>query len=105
MHDSFSTEQHNFYSDYFKRYNVYLSFITPPTVPKKIDETKMYEINIRNQSTNTKPLNMPFIILYLCLALGGYVIILLRSLLICQNTVHHVIQISMMILKISICEL
>ncbi|KAJ8955301.1 hypothetical protein NQ317_007578 [Molorchus minor] len=44
MHDNFTTEQHNFYSDYFKRYNVYLSFITPPTVPKKIEDSNIYNV-------------------------------------------------------------
>lgn len=43
MHDSFTPEQHNFFSDYFKRYNVYLSFITPPPYPVKIDDKKLYK--------------------------------------------------------------
>ncbi|CAH1163666.1 unnamed protein product [Phaedon cochleariae] len=42
MHDSFTPEQHNFYSDYFKRYNVYLSFITPPPTPVKIEDESLY---------------------------------------------------------------
>ncbi|KAG5864552.1 hypothetical protein JTB14_020345 [Gonioctena quinquepunctata] len=42
MHDSFTPEQHKFYSDYFKRYNVYLSFITPPPKPVKIKDDKIF---------------------------------------------------------------
>lgn len=43
MHDNFTEEQHRFYSDYFKRYNIYLSFITPPPEPHKIEDDKLYE--------------------------------------------------------------
>lgn len=42
MHDGFTEEQHEFYGDYFKRYNVYLSFLTGPTVPKKINNNELY---------------------------------------------------------------
>lgn len=44
MHDNFTQEQHTFYSDYFKRYNIYLSFITPPPMPTKIEDEKMYSV-------------------------------------------------------------
>ncbi|KAJ8935444.1 hypothetical protein NQ314_012864 [Rhamnusium bicolor] len=44
MHDSFTVDQHNFYSDYFKRYNVYLSFFQRREVPCKIKDVKLYEI-------------------------------------------------------------
>ncbi|CAG9863716.1 unnamed protein product [Phyllotreta striolata] len=44
MHDNFTQEQHSFYSDYFKRFNIYLSFITPPPMPVKIQDEKMYKI-------------------------------------------------------------
>lgn len=43
MHDNFTEEQHRFYSDYFKRYNIYLSFITPPPEPHKIEDDQLYE--------------------------------------------------------------
>ncbi|XP_072391143.1 D-beta-hydroxybutyrate dehydrogenase, mitochondrial-like [Diabrotica undecimpunctata] len=43
MHDNFSPEQHAFYSDYFKRYNIYLSFITPPPMPFKIEDEGLYK--------------------------------------------------------------
>ncbi|XP_056648747.1 D-beta-hydroxybutyrate dehydrogenase, mitochondrial [Diorhabda sublineata] len=42
MHDNFTPEQHAFYSDYFKAYNIYLSFLTPPPSPIKIDDPKLY---------------------------------------------------------------
>nr|CAI5856731.1 unnamed protein product [Callosobruchus analis] len=44
MHDSFTPEQHSFYSDYFKRYNIYLSQITPPPKPVKIDDPDLYKV-------------------------------------------------------------
>ncbi|XP_023021438.1 SDR family oxidoreductase shroud isoform X1 [Leptinotarsa decemlineata] len=44
MHDSFSPEQHSFYSDYFKAFNMYLSFLTPPPKPVKIDDEPMYRV-------------------------------------------------------------
>lgn len=44
MHDSFTPEQHSFYSEYFKRYNIYLSFLTPPPKPVKIEDEKMYKV-------------------------------------------------------------
>lgn len=44
MHDNFTEEQHRFYSDYFKRYNIYLSFITPPSEPQKIYDDKLYQV-------------------------------------------------------------
>ncbi|KAL1514067.1 hypothetical protein ABEB36_003390 [Hypothenemus hampei] len=44
MHDNFTAEQHHFYSDYFKRYNIYLSFITPPSEPQKIQDENLYKV-------------------------------------------------------------
>ncbi|XP_060536269.1 retinol dehydrogenase 7 [Cylas formicarius] len=44
MHDAFTPEQHIFYSDYFKRYNMYLSCIASPTDPKKIEDNKLYKV-------------------------------------------------------------
>lgn len=44
MHDNFTTEQHNFYSDYFKRYNIYLSAIKPPSELIKIQDNCMYRV-------------------------------------------------------------
>lgn len=43
MHDSFTEEQHNFYGDYFKKYNIYLSYISGPSEPKRISNKQMYE--------------------------------------------------------------
>lgn len=43
MHDNFTTEQHNFYSSYFKTYNMYLSYLVPPPEPEKIVDDKLYE--------------------------------------------------------------
>ncbi|CAG9762118.1 unnamed protein product [Ceutorhynchus assimilis] len=43
MHDNFTEEQHRFYSDYFKRYNIYLSFITSPPEPQKIQDENLYK--------------------------------------------------------------
>ncbi|XP_030763410.1 retinol dehydrogenase 7 [Sitophilus oryzae] len=44
MHDHFTKEQHQFYSDYFKRYNIYLSYITPPKDIKKISNEQLYKV-------------------------------------------------------------
>ncbi|XP_018567131.1 estradiol 17-beta-dehydrogenase 2 [Anoplophora glabripennis] len=44
MHDNLTAEQHNFYSDYFKRYNIYLSGIKPPSEPVKIEDNVMYRV-------------------------------------------------------------
>lgn len=43
MHDAFSQEQHAFYSDYFKRYNIYLSYLAPPSSPQRIFCPDMYK--------------------------------------------------------------
>lgn len=43
MHDNFSPEQHDFYSSYFKNYNMYLSHLTPPSDPVKIEDETLYE--------------------------------------------------------------
>ncbi|KAH1007873.1 hypothetical protein HUJ04_005053 [Dendroctonus ponderosae] len=43
MHDNFTEEQHRFYSEYFKRYNIYLSFLTPPSEPQKIQDENLYK--------------------------------------------------------------
>lgn len=43
MHDNFTPEQHDFYSYYFKTYNMYLSNLVPPTEPTKVDDDKLYE--------------------------------------------------------------
>ncbi|KAF7281824.1 hypothetical protein GWI33_004225 [Rhynchophorus ferrugineus] len=43
MHDNFTKEQHKFYSDYFKRYNIYLSYITPPKDVHKLQDKSLYE--------------------------------------------------------------
>lgn len=43
MHSSFTSEQKEFYEEYFKRYNSYLSVISGPRVIKKIDDPSMYK--------------------------------------------------------------
>lgn len=43
MHDNFSAEQHDFYSCYFKAYNMYLSYLTPPLDPLRIEDESLYE--------------------------------------------------------------
>lgn len=43
MHDAFTEEQHDFYEEYFKKYNIYLSYISGPSEPKRIEAGKMYE--------------------------------------------------------------
>ncbi|CAH0550685.1 unnamed protein product [Brassicogethes aeneus] len=43
MHDNFTEEQHQFYSNYFKRYNIYLSYLSGPTVPKKLSNFGLYQ--------------------------------------------------------------
>ncbi|XP_066146916.1 D-beta-hydroxybutyrate dehydrogenase, mitochondrial [Euwallacea fornicatus] len=44
MHENFTEEQQRFYNDYFKRYNIYLSFITSPPEPHKIQDEKLFEV-------------------------------------------------------------
>ncbi|XP_050315712.1 D-beta-hydroxybutyrate dehydrogenase, mitochondrial [Anthonomus grandis grandis] len=44
MHDNFTEEQHHFYSDYFKRYNIYLSFISGSPEPQKIQDDHLYTV-------------------------------------------------------------
>lgn len=42
MHDNFTKEQHSFYRAYFKKYNIYLSFLTSPTDLHKIKDENLY---------------------------------------------------------------
>lgn len=44
MHDNFTAEQHDFYSNYFKTYNMYLSHLTSPSDPVKIEDDHLYQI-------------------------------------------------------------
>lgn len=44
MRSAFTTEQEEFYGDYFRRYNTYLSYLMVPSVPKKIDDPNMYDV-------------------------------------------------------------
>lgn len=44
MHDNFTVEQHQFYRSYFKNYNIYLSFLIPPSEPVKLKDEKLFEI-------------------------------------------------------------
>lgn len=43
MHTHFTTEQKSFYADYFKRYSDYLSMITGPKIPKRIQDKHLYK--------------------------------------------------------------
>lgn len=43
MFSAFSSEQRKFYEDYFKRYNSYLALLSGPTIPKKIQDQKLYK--------------------------------------------------------------
>lgn len=42
MHNAFSLEQRNFYGEYFKRYNSYLSVLSGSKSVSKIDNPKLY---------------------------------------------------------------
>lgn len=42
MQKNFTSEQKCFYSDYFKRYNTYLTLLTPPANVTKIQNPEMY---------------------------------------------------------------
>lgn len=44
MRSHFTPEQIEFYEDYFKRYNAYLSLLSSPSLPKKINDAELYEV-------------------------------------------------------------
>lgn len=44
MFSALSSEQRIFYEDYFKRYNSYLALLSGPSLPKKIEDKKLYEV-------------------------------------------------------------
>lgn len=44
MHSALTSEQRSFYEDYFKRYNAYLSLLTGPLMPTKIEDDKLYRV-------------------------------------------------------------
>lgn len=44
MRSAFTPEQLDFYGDYFKRYNAYLALLSAPSLPKKIDDSELYDV-------------------------------------------------------------
>lgn len=44
MHSAFTEEQKDFYNDYFKRYNTYLTHFSGPSMPTKIEDPSLYDV-------------------------------------------------------------
>ncbi|KAK9874844.1 hypothetical protein WA026_005660 [Henosepilachna vigintioctopunctata] len=54
MHENLSKEQKTFYGDYFKSYNTYLSFLSTSSEPKKVEDSKLFEL-FEDALLNTSP--------------------------------------------------